>query len=97
MKTTAVRDGDEWVINGAKTFITSGFSSDVVLTAARTGDKDGRPRSLILVPTTTPGFSRGRKLRKLGLHAQDTAEIAFSDVRVPAAIWWVNSTGVFTI
>ncbi len=81
MKTTAVRDGDEWVINGAKTFITSGFSSDVVLT----GDKDGRPRlSLILVPTTTPGFSRGRKLRKLGLHAQDTAEIAFSDVRVPA-------------
>ena len=85
MKTTAVRDGDEWVINGAKTFITSGFSSDVVLTAARTGDKDGRPRlSLILVPTTTPGFSRGRKLRKLGLHAQDTAEIAFQDVRIPA-------------
>ena len=85
MKTTAVRDGDEWVINGAKTFITSGFSSDVVLTAARTGEQDGRPRlSLILVPTTTPGFTRGRKLRKLGLHAQDTAEIAFSDVRVPA-------------
>jgi alkylation response protein AidB-like acyl-CoA dehydrogenase len=85
MKTTAVRDGDEWVINGAKTFITSGYSSDVVLTAARTGEKDGRPRlSLILVPTTAPGFSRGRKLRKLGLHAQDTAEIAFTDVRVPA-------------
>lgn len=86
MKTTAVRDGDEWVINGAKTFITSGYSSDVVLTAARTGEKDGRPRlSLILVPTTTPGFTRGRKLRKLGLHAQDTAEIAFTDVRVPAS------------
>ncbi|MXP23349.1 acyl-CoA dehydrogenase [Gordonia sp. HNM0687] len=86
MKTTAVRDGDEWVINGAKTFITSGYSSDVVLTAARTGEKDGRPRlSLILVPTTTPGFIRGRKLRKLGLHAQDTAEIAFTDVRVPTS------------
>ncbi|AZG45890.1 acyl-CoA dehydrogenase family protein [Gordonia insulae] len=84
MKTTAVRDGDEWVITGAKTFITSGFSSDVVLAAARTGEHEGRPRlSLILVPTTTPGFSRGRKLRKLGLHAQDTAEIAFNDVRVP--------------
>ena len=86
MKTSAVRDGDEWVINGAKTFITSGFSSDVVLTAARTGTKDGRPQlSLILVPTDVPGFERGRKLRKLGLHAQDTAEISFTDVRVPAS------------
>lgn len=84
MKTTAVRDRDEWVINGAKTFITSGFSSDVVLTAARTGEHEGRPRlSLILVPTTTAGFMRGRKLRKLGLHSQDTAEIAFDNVRVP--------------
>ncbi|MBH0121617.1 acyl-CoA dehydrogenase family protein [Rhodococcus sp. CX] len=84
MKTTAVRDGDEWVINGAKTFITSGFSSDVVLAAARTGEHEGRPRlSLILVPTNTEGFIRGRKLRKLGLHSQDTAEIAFDNVRVP--------------
>ncbi|MFD4369444.1 acyl-CoA dehydrogenase family protein [Rhodococcus sp. NPDC058521] len=86
MKTTAVRDGDEWVIDGAKTFITSGFSSDVILVAARTGEKEGRPQlSLILVPTDTPGFSRGQKLRKLGLHAQDTAEIAFSDARVPVS------------
>lgn len=86
MRTTAVRDGDDWVIDGAKTFITSGFSSDVVLAAARTGEKDGRPQlSLILVPTDTPGFVRGQKLRKLGLHAQDTAEIAFSEVRVPVA------------
>ncbi|MYR06895.1 acyl-CoA dehydrogenase [Gordonia sp. SID5947] len=85
MKTTAVRSGDEWIINGAKTFITSGYSSDVVLTAARTGAKNGRPQlSLILVPTTSAGFERGRKLRKLGLHAQDTAEISFTDVRVPA-------------
>ncbi|KXF57144.1 acyl-CoA dehydrogenase [Rhodococcus sp. SC4] len=86
MKTTAIRDGDEWVINGAKTFITSGFSSDVVLAAARTGEHEGRPRlSLILVPTTTEGFVRGRKLRKLGLHSQDTAEIAFDHVRVPVS------------
>lgn len=86
MKTTAVRDGDEWVINGSKTFITSGFSSDVVLAAARTGEHEGRPRlSLILVPTTTDGFVRGRKLRKLGLHSQDTAEIAFDNVRVPVS------------
>ncbi|QSR32187.1 acyl-CoA dehydrogenase [Nocardioides sp. S5] len=85
IKTTAVRDGDQWVINGAKTFITSGYSSDVVLVVARTGERDGRPQlSLILVPTSTPGFSRGKKLRKLGLHAQDTAELAFDDVRVPA-------------
>ncbi|MFD1812627.1 acyl-CoA dehydrogenase family protein [Rhodococcus gannanensis] len=86
MRTTAVRDGDDWVINGSKTFITSGFSSDVVLAAARTGEHEGRPRlSLILVPTTTDGFSRGRKLRKLGLHSQDTAEIAFDDVQVPVS------------
>jgi alkylation response protein AidB-like acyl-CoA dehydrogenase len=86
MRTTAVRNGDDWVINGSKTFITSGFSSDIVLAAARTGEHEGRPRlSLILVPTTTDGFSRGRKLRKLGLHSQDTAEIAFDDVRVPVS------------
>ncbi|MCE4265771.1 acyl-CoA dehydrogenase [Rhodococcus sp. ACPA4] len=86
MKTSAVRDGDDWVINGSKTFITSGFSSDLVLVAARTGEVDGRPRlSLILVPTTTDGFVRGRKLRKLGLHAQDTAEIAFDNLRVPTS------------
>ncbi|MFZ2176478.1 MAG: acyl-CoA dehydrogenase family protein, partial [Rhodococcus sp. (in: high G+C Gram-positive bacteria)] len=85
MKTTAVRDGQEWVINGSKTFITSGFSSDLVLAAARTGEREGRPQlSLILAPTTTKGFTRGRKLRKLGLHAQDTSEIAFDNVRVPA-------------
>ena len=84
--TSARRDGDHWVLNGAKTFITNGASSDVVLVACRTGEKEGRPRfSLILVPTDAPGFQRGQKLRKLGLHAQDTAELFFEDVRVPAA------------
>jgi alkylation response protein AidB-like acyl-CoA dehydrogenase len=84
IQTSAVRDGSDWVLNGAKTFITNGYSSDVVLVAARTGERDGRPTfSLLLVPTTTPGFSRGRKLAKMGLDAQDTAELFFDDVRVP--------------
>ncbi|MEV0732933.1 acyl-CoA dehydrogenase family protein [Polymorphospora sp. NPDC050346] len=82
--TTANRRGDQWVINGSKTFITNGSSSDVVLVAARTGEREGRPTfSLILVPTDTPGFTRGPKLRKLGLHAQDTAELYFDEVAVP--------------
>jgi long-chain-acyl-CoA dehydrogenase len=84
--TTARRDGDEWVINGAKTFITNGYTSDVVIVVARTGGEPGRPAfSLLLVEAGRPGFSRGRKLRKVGLHAQDTAELFFDDVRVPAA------------
>ncbi|MET7337819.1 acyl-CoA dehydrogenase family protein [Nonomuraea sp. NPDC005650] len=82
--TTARREGDSWVLNGAKTFITNGFACDVVLVAARTGERDGRPTfSLILLPTDTPGFARGHKLKKLGLHAQDTAELFFDDARVP--------------
>ncbi|MGB3437245.1 MAG: acyl-CoA dehydrogenase family protein [Actinophytocola sp.] len=84
MSATATRTADGWVLNGAKTFITNGGSSDVVLVAARTGEHEGRPRfSLLLVPTDSPGFSRGRTLRKLGLHAQDTAELFFDDVVVP--------------
>ncbi len=85
MRTTAVRDGDSWRLSGAKTFITSGYSSDVVIVAARTGEKEGRPQlSLFVVPSDSDGFSRGRKLAKLGLHAQDTAELAFEDVMLPA-------------
>jgi alkylation response protein AidB-like acyl-CoA dehydrogenase len=84
MVTTARRVEDGWLLDGAKTFITNGHGSDVVLVAARTGERDGRPRlSLFLVPSDTPGFRRGRKLRKLGLHAQDTAELAFENVLVP--------------
>ncbi|BCB83784.1 acyl-CoA dehydrogenase family protein [Phytohabitans suffuscus] len=84
ISTTARREGDSWVVNGAKTFITNGSSSDVVLVAARTGEFEGRPRfTLILVPADTPGLTRGHKLRKLGLHAQDTAELFFDDVTVP--------------
>lgn len=86
MRTSAIRDGDEWVINGAKTFITNGIHADVVIVAARTDPNAGsRGFSLFLVPSGTPGFERGRKLDKVGLRSQDTAELFFSDVRVPAA------------
>jgi long-chain-acyl-CoA dehydrogenase len=86
IRTTAVRDGDDWVLNGAKTFITNGINSDLVIVAARTNEDAGsRGISLLVVERGMPGFSRGRKLDKIGLHAQDTAELFFDDVRVPAA------------
>jgi alkylation response protein AidB-like acyl-CoA dehydrogenase len=86
LRTTAVRDGGEWVVNGQKTFITSGINADFVIVVARTDPAAGaRGFSLIVVETGTPGFTRGRKLDKIGLHAQDTAELFFADVRVPAA------------
>ncbi|MPY80836.1 MAG: acyl-CoA dehydrogenase [Actinophytocola sp.] len=84
VRTTAVRDGDQWVINGQKTFITSGINADFVIVVARTDpDAGSRGFSLIVVETGTPGFTRGRKLDKIGLHAQDTAELFFDNVRVP--------------
>ncbi|GAA3278580.1 acyl-CoA dehydrogenase family protein [Dactylosporangium vinaceum] len=87
IRTTARRDGDSWVINGAKTFITNGITSDLVIVVART-DPDpaarGRAFSLIVVERGTPGFTRGRKLDKVGLRSQDTAELFFDDAVVPA-------------
>ncbi|MGC2940228.1 MULTISPECIES: acyl-CoA dehydrogenase family protein [unclassified Brevibacterium] len=84
--TKAVRDGDEWVINGAKTFITNGIHCDFVIVVARTNPeaKAAQGTSLFIVDAGTHGFEKGRKLRKLGMDAQDTAELSFSDVRVPA-------------
>jgi alkylation response protein AidB-like acyl-CoA dehydrogenase len=84
--TTAVRDGDDYVVNGAKTFITNGINADLVITAVRT-DRSERHAgiSLVVVERGTPGFERGRNLDKLGLHSQDTAELFFHDVRVPVA------------
>lgn len=83
LKTTAVRDGDQWVINGSKTFITNGFSADIVLVAARTSpEKKARGITLFAVDTTLPGFSRGRKLDKVGQDESDTAELFFENVRV---------------
>jgi alkylation response protein AidB-like acyl-CoA dehydrogenase len=82
---TAVRKGDEYVVNGAKTFITNGINADLVITAVRT-DRSERHRglSLLVVERDTPGFERGRNLEKIGTHAQDTAELFFDDAHVPA-------------
>ncbi len=85
VRTTAKKDGDEWVLNGSKTFITNGQHAGVVITVARTDpDAPGsRGLSLFLVDTDKPGFSRGRNLEKLGLHAADTSELFYEDVRLP--------------
>jgi acyl-CoA dehydrogenase len=88
IRTTAVRDGDHYVINGAKTFITSGVRADYVTTAVRTGAvSDGKGGhaglSLIVVDKGTPGFTVDRSLRKMGWHCSDTAELSYVDVRVP--------------
>ena len=83
LKTTAVKDGDDWVINGSKTFITNGYSADLVITAVRTDpEKGARGISLFAIPADAPGFSRGRKLDKVGQDESDTAELFFEDVRL---------------
>ncbi|MGN9776702.1 acyl-CoA dehydrogenase family protein [Micromonospora sp. H33] len=84
VRTTAVRDGDTLVLNGQKTFITNGEMADLVVVVARTADQGAHGVSLIAVETGTPGFSRGRRLAKVGLKANDTAELFFDDCRVPA-------------
>ncbi len=83
IRTTAVREGDEYVINGAKTFITSGTRADFVTTAVRTGEAGHAGVSLIVVEKGTPGFTVDRALRKMGWHCSDTAELSYVDVRVP--------------
>jgi alkylation response protein AidB-like acyl-CoA dehydrogenase len=85
LKTTAVRDGADYVLNGSKTFITNGYSADLVLVAARTSpEKKARGISLFGVEATMAGFSRGRKLDKVGQEESDTAELFFEDLRVSA-------------
>ena len=84
MTTTAIRDGDTYVINGAKTFITNGINSDLVIVAAKSDPtQKHRGVSLFVVERGMPGFERGRKLDKIGMPSQDTAELFFTDVRVP--------------
>jgi acyl-CoA dehydrogenase len=86
LRTTAVRDGDEYVINGQKTFITNGALADLFVVAVKTDPRaDSKGVSLIVVEAERSGFERGRKLKKIGLKAQDTAELFFNDVRVPAS------------
>lgn len=84
VRTTARRDGDGYVINGAKTFITNGQNANLVLVVCKTGDGGAKGISLLAVETDRPGFRRGRRLDKVGMHAQDTSELFFDDVRVPA-------------
>ncbi len=83
LRTTAVRDGDHYVVNGAKTFITSGVRADFVTTAVRTGEPGHAGVSLLVVERGTPGFTVDRSLRKMGWHCSDTAELSYVDVRVP--------------
>ena len=85
-KTTAVLDGDDYVINGSKTFITNGQKANLVIVVAKTDTSAGsKGISLFLVEAGTPGFSKGKNLKKLGMKAQDTSELFFQDVRVPKA------------
>jgi citronellyl-CoA dehydrogenase len=84
IRTRAEKDGDDYIINGSKIFITNGTQADWLCLLARTSNEPGfRGMSLIIVPTSTPGFSVGRKLRKLGNHSSDTGELVFDRVRVP--------------
>ncbi|QRY45839.1 acyl-CoA dehydrogenase family protein [Mycolicibacterium boenickei] len=85
LTTRAIRDGDDFILNGAKTYITSGVRADYVVTASRTGGPGAAGVSLIVVDKGTPGFEVTRKLDKMGWRSSDTAELSYSDVRVPAA------------
>ena len=86
MRSRAKKDGDDWVLNGQKTYISNGINADLVIVAAKTGGDD-KPHemTLFLVERGMEGFERGRNLKKMGLKAQDTSELFFNDVRVPAS------------
>ncbi len=85
IRTSARRDGEHYVVNGSKTFITNGINADLIITAVRTGEDRHKGMSLLILERGMAGFERGRNLDKLGLHSQDTAELSFTDVRVPVA------------
>jgi acyl-CoA dehydrogenase len=98
LRTTAVRDGEHYVVNGAKTFITSGVRADFVTTAVRTGEPGHAGVSLLVVEAGTPGFTVDRSLRKMGWHCSDTAELSYVDVRVPVAnLVGQENTGFYQI
>lgn len=88
IRTTAIKDGDHYIVNGQKTFISNGIQTDVVVLACKTNPDANPPHkgiSLLLIDKDTPGFSKGRKLEKLGMRSQDTAELHFEDARVPVS------------
>jgi len=93
LRTRAVRDGDDWVINGAKTYITSGVRADVIVVAARIGEPGAAGVALFVVDTTRPGFTVSGRLNKMGWHCSDTAELSLVDVRVPAAALLTKEPG----
>ena len=99
IRTTAKRDGDDYVINGSKTFITNGQHGDFVIVVARTNlDVAGaKGTTLFIVPAETAGFQRGRNLEKIGLHASDTSELFFEDMRVPASAILGELDGGFAV
>lgn len=83
LKTHAVDNGDHWVLNGAKTYISNGIISDLVIVAAKTDKENKHAVGLFVVEAGTEGFERGKRLKKIGMHSQDTAELFFNDVKVP--------------
>ncbi len=86
VKTSAIKDGNDYILNGSKTFITNGQLADLVIVVAKTDPKEGaKGTSLLLVEADMPGFSKGKNLEKVGMKAQDTSELFFQDVRVPQA------------
>jgi len=87
VKTTAVADGDDYILNGSKIFITNGYLSDLVIVVAKTGNsgEGAKDISLLVVEASSPGFTKGKPLKKIGMHSQDTCELFFKDVRVPQA------------
>jgi alkylation response protein AidB-like acyl-CoA dehydrogenase len=85
IRTSAALNGDHYLVTGAKTFITNGINADLVITAVRTSEEKHRGLTLLILERGMPGFERGRNLAKVGMHSQDTAELSFSDVRVPVA------------
>ena len=95
IRTTAVPDGDDWILNGAKTFISNGINADMVIVAAKTDPAKRGAVGLFLVERGMSGFERGRKLDKLGMLSQDTSELFFNDVRIPAANVLGDPTGGF--
>ncbi|MFV0276228.1 MAG: acyl-CoA dehydrogenase family protein, partial [Parahaliea sp.] len=85
IRTTAVRDGDHWIINGSKIFITNGIHADLVIVAAlTTPGKGAKGTSLFLVDASLPGFEKSKKIEKIGQHTSDTAQLFFQDLRIPA-------------
>ena len=98
LKTRAVRDGDHYVVNGSKTFITSGTRADYYTVAVRTGEPGFAGVSLLLIERGTPGFTQGKPLKKMGWWASDTAELFFEDCRVPVGnLLGPENSGFFTI